>query len=44
MEIFICTAAVSLYGVVLVDDIHLLIVDINLLVVVAVLEIVGRRG
>ena len=37
------SAAITLYGVVLADDIFILIVDIQLLVVVTILIIVGRR-
>ena len=44
VEVLERSAAVAFYGVVLVDDVHLLIVDVLLLVVVSILVVVGRGG
>ena len=44
MQVTICATAVTLGRVVLVDDVHLIIVDIELLITIYVLKVVGRGG
>ena len=43
MKILERAALVSLYGIILPDDIHIVVVDVHLLVAIAILKVVARR-
>ena len=43
MKIFVRPTTITLDWIVLVDDVHLIVVDVDLLVVVAEFVVIGRR-